>query len=151
MESLPLPVVTVPIDRMRIARMAGAINDPNPIHLEDTLAQQAGFPSVIAHGTFAIGAIGLLLTQWVGQQHISHLETRLLAPVFPDDHLVCEGQVESVEGNRAMIRAQVLAGRRQIATGLATVVWSEDGQPPWPGADSSQAGNTEKHDKQESG
>lgn len=144
MESLSLPVVTVTIDREKIARMAVAINDPNPIHLEDTLARQAGFPGVIAHGTFAIGAIGLLLTQWAGQQHISHLETRLLAPVFPGDQLVCEGQVESVEGNRAMIRAQVLAGERRVAIGLATVVWPEEGLPPWLRTNSIQTGSTER-------
>jgi acyl dehydratase len=119
----PLPVVRLKVDRLKIAWMAVAITDPNPIHLEDAVAHQAGFPSVIAHGTFAIGLMGQLLARWVGQQQVRRLEARLLAPVFPGEELLCRGEVKGVEDGQAEIRLQVLAGERQVATGSATVAW----------------------------
>jgi acyl dehydratase len=126
----PLPVVRLKVDRLKIAWMAVAITDPNPIHLEDAVAYQAGFPSVIAHGTFAIGLMGLLLTRWAGQQQVRRVEARLLAPVFPGEELLCQGEVTGIEEDQIQLRLQVLAGERRVAVGSATVARPAAAGPP---------------------
>lgn len=123
---------------MNIAWMAVALEDPNPVHLDDALAARAGFPSVIAHGTFAVGAIGLLLGRWAGQRYIRQMETRLMAPAFPGDQLVAEGEVERASATQAEVRVRVRAGERLVATCSAEVVWpSGEGKAPWEQSESS--------------
>lgn len=39
-----------PISRVQIARYAGAVDDFNPMHVDEEFAKAAGMPSVIAHG-----------------------------------------------------------------------------------------------------
>src|SRR5699024_11323520 len=43
------------LTRDTLVRYAGASGDFNPIHYNDTAAQQAGLPGVIAHGMLTMG------------------------------------------------------------------------------------------------
>jgi acyl dehydratase len=78
---------TQPLTRVQIARYAGAVDDYNPIHVDEEFARAAGMPSVIAHGPLTVAlALDLLVAQ-VGADALTGLEARLTAPVFPGDRL----------------------------------------------------------------
>lgn len=102
------------VNRMRIAWMAVAISDPNPIHVEDDIARSAGFPSVIAHGTFAVGAVGAAVGRRFGAGRVRRVALRLTAPSFPGDLV----RAEVAPGPDARsLQAFVVAGARLLAQG----------------------------------
>jgi acyl dehydratase len=94
---------TAPLTRVQIARYAGAVDDFNPIHVDEEFARGAGMPSVIAHGPLTVAlALDLLVAQ-VGTAGLSSLDARLTAPVFPGDRLTvvptdAGAQVEKQDG-----------------------------------------------------
>lgn len=94
---------TAPVTRVQISRYAGAVNDFNPIHVDEEFARAAGMPSVIAHGPLTVAlALDLIVAQ-LGPEAVGRLEARLTAPVFPGDQLTLvptdEGaQVEKQDG-----------------------------------------------------
>ena len=56
-------VVVENISRTHITKYAGASGDFNPLHHDDTVAQNlAGYPSVFAHGMLSMGMTGRVLT-----------------------------------------------------------------------------------------
>lgn len=78
---------TTPLTRVQIARFAGAVDDFNPVHVDEEFARAAGMPSVIAHGPLTVAlALDLLVAQ-VGTDSLCSLEARLTAPVFPGERL----------------------------------------------------------------
>lgn len=99
---------TIRVDRVLIARFAGASRDFNPIHVDEEFARNAGLPTVIAHGAISLGLAGRLLSDWVGLTGVHSLNAKLVAPAFPGDELVAEGQITSVtEDGRAGVRLRV--------------------------------------------
>ena len=96
------------IDRVLIARFAGVSRDFNPIHVDEEFARNAGLPSVIAHGAISLGLAGRLLSDWVGLTGVHSLNAKLVAPAFPGDQLVAEGEITSVtDEGRTGVRLRV--------------------------------------------
>jgi acyl dehydratase len=82
LQQTSVPAVT----RERIAAYADAVQDHNPMHLDDAFAKQAGLPSVIAHGPFTVAlAIDTILAQRGTPP--AGVDARLKAPVFPGEPL----------------------------------------------------------------
>ncbi|MGY1813264.1 MaoC family dehydratase [Blastococcus sp. SYSU D00820] len=78
---------TEQLTRVQIARYAGAVDDFNPIHVDEEFARASGMPSVIAHGPLTVAlALDLVVAQ-LGAEALTGLEARLTAPVFPGDRL----------------------------------------------------------------
>lgn len=94
---------TAPLTRVQIARYAAAVDDFNPIHVDEAFAKAAGMPSVIAHGPLTVAlALDLVVAQ-LGPAGLTSLEARLTAPVFPGDRLAVVptdggAQVEKQDG-----------------------------------------------------
>lgn len=113
------------VTRLDIAWMAVAVTDPNPIHVEDEVARQAGFRSVIAHGTFPVGAIGAAVARRYGAGRTRLLSVRLTAPTYPGDTILAtavEGRGPSTLDVAAVARGRLLA--------KGTVELDRDGQAP---------------------
>jgi acyl dehydratase/putative sterol carrier protein len=72
--------VTVPADLPR--RYAEASGDMNPIHVDKTFAQSAGFKDVILHG---LGTLALVAKTF--PQRPKRLQVRFAKPVYPGDAL----------------------------------------------------------------
>jgi NAD(P)-dependent dehydrogenase (short-subunit alcohol dehydrogenase family)/acyl dehydratase/putative sterol carrier protein len=72
--------VTVPADLPR--RYAEASGDMNPIHVDKTFAQSAGFKDVILHG---LGTLALIAKTF--PKNPKRLQVRFAKPVYPDDVL----------------------------------------------------------------
>lgn len=107
-----------PVD---IAWMSVAIEDPNPIHLDEAVAKQAGFSTPIAHGTFPIGMIGAMLERWAGAGSVRALDIRLTAPTLPGDRIETSGRVAEVSDGVATVEVEARAGDRSLAKGSASV------------------------------
>jgi acyl dehydratase len=57
---------TLPVDRARLVRYAGASGDFNPIHWNERVATEVGLPGVIAHGMWTMGAAVTVVADWAG-------------------------------------------------------------------------------------
>jgi acyl dehydratase len=83
-----------PIDRLKLCFMTAALEDPNPVHVDEPFAQARGLPSVIAHATVPYGALGIMLERWVGLEHVRRLSVRFLKSVYPGDALTAHGSID---------------------------------------------------------
>jgi acyl dehydratase len=90
------PLSPPPVDRMRLAYMAVAMRDPNLVHIDDDYAERCGLPGVIAHGTFVVAYLGLVVSRAAGAGAVRRLRVELTAPVFPGDTVSAEGTVTGV-------------------------------------------------------
>ncbi|MFD5734111.1 MaoC/PaaZ C-terminal domain-containing protein [Streptomyces sioyaensis] len=79
--------LTVPVTRTDLVRYAGAAGDFNPLHFSDRSAQQAGFPSALAHGMLTMALATRLATGWSGDPAaVCEVAVRFTRPVpVPDD------------------------------------------------------------------
>src|SRR5690625_6013055 len=70
------------LTRDTLVRYAGASGDFNPIHYNDTAAQQAGLPGVIAHGMLTMGtAITGLLEALGDPTAVRDYSVRFTSPI----------------------------------------------------------------------
>jgi len=82
-----------PIDRVQLARYAGATGDFNPLWVDDAFAKAAGMPSVMAPPGLAMGFLGQLVSDWGKGAQIKKLNARFSRMLWPGDTLVCKGRV----------------------------------------------------------
>lgn len=117
------PVPATRVTRTDFVRYAGAGGDFNPIHHDDGLARDAGFPSVFGMGLFHAGMLGIRLARWVGPDAIRSFAVRYTAQVWPGDELTFTGVVREVDDAVATLDLEV---RRQtgevVAKATATAV-----------------------------
>lgn len=98
-------VVVENISRTHITKYAGASGDFNPLHHDDTVAQNlAGYPSVFAHGMLSMGLTGTMLTNWLGKGKLKKYGVRFTKQVWPGDTLTAKGEVTAVDNGVATIR-----------------------------------------------
>jgi len=91
-----LPTLIKPaIERVQIARFAGASNDYNPMHVDEIAAKAAGMPSIFAHALMPMAFMGQFLTDWLKGGVINRLAVRFMKLVWPGDVLSCKGRVLS--------------------------------------------------------
>lgn len=112
------PIQTPEISRMRLAYMAVAMRDPNPVHVDDAFAAQTGLPSVIAHGTFAVSYLGAVVSRHVGVAALRRLKVELTAPVFPGESLLASVEVhpETVDHDGVAIASGTLTATKPDGT-----------------------------------
>ncbi len=87
-----------PIDRVQLARYAGATGDFNAVHVDEVAARAAGMPSVVAPNTIGMGFLGQLVGDWARGAHVKRLSCRFSRMVWPGDTLVCKGRVADRHG-----------------------------------------------------
>ncbi|MDT0635685.1 MaoC/PaaZ C-terminal domain-containing protein [Spectribacter hydrogenooxidans] len=89
-----LPELThPPITRLQLALYAGASGDHNPMHVDIDFVKQAGLEDVFAHGMLGMAWLGRLVTQWVPQSALRHLEARFLDIVPVHAEVTTRGRV----------------------------------------------------------
>jgi acyl dehydratase len=87
------PLLKPALDRVAIARYAGASEDYNPNHVDEDHARRSGFPGVFAHGMMAMGYLGQLCAEWVRAGQVKRLSARFVKIIWPGDQLTCRGRV----------------------------------------------------------
>jgi acyl dehydratase len=100
-----------PIDRVQLARYAGASGDYNPVHVDEVYARSVGMPSVYAPGMLVMGMLGQLLTDWARGGQLRRYQVRFIKMVWPGDVIVCKGRVSDRhgEGGRYFVEAELWA------------------------------------------
>ena len=89
-----LPALTKgPVDRVQLARYAGASGDFNPVHVDEVYARSLGMPSVYAPGMLVMGILGQLLSDWSRGAQLRKYQVRFSKIVWPGDTVVAKGRV----------------------------------------------------------
>jgi acyl dehydratase len=91
-EELP-SLAKAPIDRVQLARYAGASGDFNPVHVDEQYAKGLGMPSVYAPGMLVMGMLGQLVSDWARGAQLRRYAVKFSKMVWPSDTLVCKGRV----------------------------------------------------------
>lgn len=73
--------------REQLALFSQATEDPNPIHVDEEFARQAGFPTVLVQGPMTTAIFARLIEEHVGRDRLEILDVSFLAPVFPEEKL----------------------------------------------------------------
>jgi acyl dehydratase len=87
-----------PIDRVQLARYAGASGDFNPVHVDEVYARGTGMPSVYAPGMLVMGFLGQLVSDWARGAQLRRYSVRFIKMVWPGDTVVCKGRVTDRSG-----------------------------------------------------
>lgn len=133
-----------PVERVQLARYAGATLDFNPAHVDEAWAKGAGMPSVYAPSPLGMGFLGQLVTDWARGARIQKFNVKFIKLIWPGDTLVCKGRVSDRYGQegRYFIELDVWAENQKgelVLKGTATlqVYYSPEdenrqrqGQPP---------------------
>jgi acyl dehydratase len=82
-----------PIDRVQLARYAGATGDFNPVYVDEAFAKSLGMPSVLAPTSLGLGFLSQLVTDWARGAHVKRMSVKFVRTVWPGDTLVCKGRV----------------------------------------------------------
>lgn len=140
-----LPSVTRPaIDRVQLARYAGATQDYNPLYVDEVHARGLGMPSVMAPSSLGMGYLAQLVTDWARGAQVRRLSAKFARTVWPGDVLACRGRVTDRhgEGGRYLVDLDVWAENQRgelVVKGQVTlkVFYSAEdesrarnGQPP---------------------
>lgn len=85
------------LDRFVLAWMSVAIDNPDPLHLDDALARQAGLPGVVGQGSLVAGALYEPVRRWAGIDRVTSGSVTQRRPVLLGAELRADGHVETVE------------------------------------------------------
>ena len=101
------PLTKAPVDRVQLARYAGASGDFNPVHVDETYARALGMPSVYAPGMLVMGFLGQLISDWSRGAQLRRYAVRFSKIVWPGDTVVCKGRVTERWGDNGRYFAEV--------------------------------------------
>ncbi len=96
-----------PIDRVQLARYAGASGDFNPVHVDEVYARGIGMPSVYAPGMLVMGFLGQLVSDWARGAQLRRYSVRFIKMVWPGDTVVCKGRVTDRNGDDGRYFAEI--------------------------------------------
>ena len=129
------PQKSIALTRTEFVRYAGASLDLNPMHHDDTVATEAGMPSVFGHGMLTAGFLAGAITDYVGLDALRRFEVRFTAQAWPGRELHTE--IEVADSRREGARTVVdLACRvvddegAEVLTATATASRAADGSSP---------------------
>ncbi|MBI3179976.1 MAG: MaoC family dehydratase N-terminal domain-containing protein [Deltaproteobacteria bacterium] len=132
----PLEGISIPaLTRVTLARFAGAIDDYNPMHLDDRVAAAAGKNSVFAPAHLVMAYIGRMVEACFQGASLRRYGLRMLKLVWPGDVLTCRGVVidKREESGECVIDADVWADNQRgetVAKGrVLAVVPRKKGRP----------------------
>lgn len=123
-----LPTLVKPaITKETLKAYGPAAGDPNPMHVDDEFAKNAGYPGVFAHGMLSMGYLGEFLHKAAGgTAHLRKFRARFAKLTWPGDVVSCKGVVTAVRAEHGTtlvdcdIWTETQTGERKV-TGSATL------------------------------
>jgi 3-hydroxybutyryl-CoA dehydratase len=91
------PIELGPITITDVVRFAGAGGDFNPLHHDESVAQAAGFPTVIAMGQMQAAMLARVLSDRYPLASVREYRVRFAAPVRPGDTLTLTAEEQPPE------------------------------------------------------
>ena len=126
-QALP-PLTKGPITRDDLKAYAAASGDPNPMHIDEEFARNAGHPGVFAHGMLSMGYLGQFLVDAAGLGALRRFRTRFVRLTWPGEVITCRGTVTRVadEGRERLVECDIWTesqtGERKL-TGSAVLAF----------------------------
>lgn len=114
------PVATGDFSRLDLARLSAALDNPDPLHLDDEVARDAGFDQVVGQGSAVVGLLEAACRTATGWVAPLHLDTQQRAPFTVGDRLTAAGKV--LDGGRSAEVNVIDAADAKVAS--ATARWS---------------------------
>ncbi len=87
------PLTKDPVSELQLVRYANASGDFNPLHLDPSIGEAAGFGGVIAHGMLIMGFMGEAITNWIPNRFLSKFKARFIGITRPNDTITITGRV----------------------------------------------------------
>ncbi len=81
------------VAKVQLVRYAGASGDFNPLHTDDSVAQEAGLSGVIAQGPLIMGFIGQAMAKWFPVRNLRKFGVRFRGMTFPGDVITVKAMV----------------------------------------------------------
>jgi acyl dehydratase len=114
------PLVKGPITREDLKAYAAASGDPNPMHIDEEFARNAGYSGVFAHGMLSMGYLAEFLVGAGGVGSVRRFRTRFAKLTWPGEVITCRGRVIGVadEGGERRVECEIWtenqAGERKL-------------------------------------
>ena len=109
-----------------IEMFAEVSTDRNPVHLDDSYAQDTIFEGRIAHGMLTAGLISAVIGEQLPGHGTVYLaqSLRFLAPVRPGDTVTAEVEVTAIDYKKRKVTldTRCLVGGKKVLTGEAVVL-----------------------------
>jgi 3-hydroxybutyryl-CoA dehydratase len=109
-----------------IEMFAEVSTDRNPVHLDDSYAQDTIFEGRIAHGMLTAGLISAVIGEQLPGHGTVYLaqSLRFLAPVRPGDTVTAEVEVTEIDHKKRKVTldTRCLVGGKKVLTGEAVVL-----------------------------
>ncbi|MSO37837.1 MAG: hypothetical protein EXQ69_06235 [Acidimicrobiia bacterium] len=118
------PLVIENLNRTHFVTYAGASGDFNPMHHDDTIATQAGNPSVFGHGMLTAGWMARVVKDWFGAEALRKFQVRFAKQVWPGETLTFSATITGIDEQAGTVDLALLAMNadgEQKMTGSATV------------------------------
>lgn len=91
-------VIVENLPRVAMVHYAGVSGDYNPIHTDEVYAREvSGIPTVFAHGMWTMGAVGRLVTDFVGDGTLVTYSGRFVGQLWPGDNLTARAEVSECQ------------------------------------------------------
>ncbi|WP_432841533.1 MaoC/PaaZ C-terminal domain-containing protein [Dactylosporangium sp. CA-092794] len=90
----PGAVLVEGLTRTQIVMYAAAAGDYHPLHHDEQLSHELGYPAIFPHGMFLMGLAGRLLTDAYGDGALRSFAARFLQPIWPGDTVL--GRIQTV-------------------------------------------------------
>lgn len=131
-EGLSVPALT----RAALARFAGAVDDYNPMHLDDKVAMAAGKSSVFAPTNLIMANVGRMVQAWLVGALLRRFDLKVVRLVWPGDVLTCRGVVNDKreEGGEYIVEANVWADNQRgenVAKGVVVAAVPRTASQPF--------------------
>jgi acyl dehydratase len=98
-----IPSFSRVVTREDVRAYAEAGGDRNPLHQDEGVARAAGFPTIVAHGMFAMGHLSACVSRWAGgPDRVGRLTAQFRAPVFVGEEIVAGGRVKAIDVDRGV-------------------------------------------------
>jgi 3-hydroxybutyryl-CoA dehydratase len=109
-----------------IELFAEVSTDRNPVHLDDSYAQDTIFEGRIAHGMLTAGLISAVIGEQLPGHGTVYLgqSLKFLAPVRPGDVVLAEVEVTAIDHSkrRVSLDTRCMIGKKKVLMGEATVL-----------------------------
>ena len=123
-----LPEIVKHLNQEKVNRYAKAVDDFNPIHVDESFAAQTSFGGTIAHGMLILAYVSEMMTRVFGGNWLSagKLAIRFKSPARSKDTVTITGKINSIvdEGNALNFRCGIICHNQNhetIITGEASV------------------------------
>ena len=123
-----LPKIVKHLNQEKVNLYAEAVDDFNPIHVDESFAAQTSFGGTIAHGMLILAYVSEMMTSVFGESWLSagKLAIRFKSPAHSKDTVTITGKVNSIieESNALNFKCGIICHNQNhetIVTGEASV------------------------------